>query len=230
MKPPHALLAITEAPRAMGDAAVLRLAGGWLKRMPKGNGHGVMVLPGFLGEDNFNRPLVKFLNGLGYHASGWGMGRNLGPGSFSEDQLREKLAKLAAAGDGKVSLIGHSLGGIYAREIARLDPHNFHQVITLGSPFGEGRQTGSHASRLYKRLNPAADPREEQDQLSVPPPVPTTAIFTKGDGVVNWRTAYQRGYFKQVDNIEVLGSHIGLTLNASVWYWIAKKLAAVGRS
>lgn len=228
MKPPHALLAITEAPRALGDFALLKMASRLLRRLPAGNGHGVMVLPGFLGEDNFNRPLVGFLRELGYQASGWGMGRNLGPGSFSEDELRQNLEALATAGDGKVSLIGHSLGGIYAREIARLDPGNFHQVITLGSPFGQGRHTGSHASRLYRRLNPDGDPRDEEELLSKPPPVPTTAIFTRGDGVVNWRTSYQRGYFQNVDNIEVVGSHVGLTLNAATWYWIAKKLARIG--
>jgi pimeloyl-ACP methyl ester carboxylesterase len=227
LKPPAALLAITEAPRALADAAMLQASAPFLRRMPTGNGHGVMIIPGFLGEDEFNKPFVRYLNKLGYKASGWGQGRNLGPGSFSEDALRHVLEMLALRGNGKVSLIGHSLGGIYAREIARTNPEAFHQVITLGSPFSQGRDSGSHASRLYKRLNPDNDPRDEEDLLATPPPVPTTAIYTKGDGVVNWRTSLQHGYHRHVDNIEVKGSHIGLTLNASVWYQVAKKLAAV---
>ncbi len=172
-------------------------------------------------------PLIRFLGELGYTASGWGQGRNLGIQSFSEEQLRDRLEDVIAAGGGKVSLVGHSLGGIYAREIARMEPDVIRQVITLGSPFGRGHQGASHASRLYRRLNPQQDPRDEEPYLAEPPPVPTTAIYTRGDGVVNWRTSVQEGYHPQVKNIEVIGSHIGLNLNAAVWYWIAKRLAAI---
>ena len=78
----------------------------------------------------------------------------------------------------------------------------------------------SAAERSTKRSAPSAP-----TSLSLPPPVPTTAIYTKADGVVNWRTSLQTGYHSNVHNIEVLGSHIGLNLNAAVWYWVAKKLA-----
>jgi pimeloyl-ACP methyl ester carboxylesterase len=211
----------------MADAAALSFSAAALRRMPRGDGHGVMVIPGFLGEDSFNEPLVKYLNDLGYLAMGWGQGRNLGPGSFSEEFLRDRLGDLAIRGNGKVSLIGHSLGGIYAREFARAEPAAFHQVITLGSPFGQGRDTGSHASRLYQRLNPDADPRDDIELVAEPPPVPTTAIYTKADGVVNWRTSLQGGYYQNAHNIQVPGSHIGLTLNPLVWYWLARKLARI---
>ena len=184
-----------------------------------------MVIPGFMGDDRGNMPLRRFLRKMGYNASGWGQGRNLGPSRFSDEELRRQLASLALMSGGPVTLVGHSLGGIYAREIARMDPDNIRQVITLGSPFGPGRDSGSHASRMYKRLNPSADPRDNDQVLATPPPVRTTAIYTKGDGVVNWRTSVQEGNFGHVHNIEVLGSHIGLNLNAAVWYWVAKKLA-----
>ena len=137
------------------------------------------------------------------------------------------MATLLETGDGKVSLVGHSLGGIYAREIARMEPEVVHQVITLGSPFGSGHQQASHASRLYRRLNPDPHERDTNDSLNTPPPVKTTAIYTRGDGVVNWRTSLQQGDNHDVHNIRVAGSHIGLTLNAAVWFWIAKKLAEV---
>ena len=225
MKPPNMLLALSDGPRALADAAVLGTLSPLLHKLPKTDRkHSVMVIPGFLGDDQGNGPLIRFLRHLGYTASGWRQGRNLGPQSFTEDSLTAALTPLIEAGDGKVSLIGHSLGGIYAREIARMEPENIHQVITLGSPFGKGHQQASHASRLYQRLNPNPDARDD-DNLNTPPPVPTTAIYTKGDGVVNWRTSLQHGDDHNVHNIKVAGSHIGLNLNAAVWFWVAKKLA-----
>ncbi len=225
MKPPHWSLALTETPRAIADCMSLPLAKRLLlQSMPTGNGHGVMVIPGFMSEDDFNQPLVGFLRELDYNACGWGQGRNLGPGSFSKTQMEADLAGMAAAGDGRVSLIGHSLGGIYAREVARMQPDTVDQVITLGTPFGEGRDTGSNASRLYDSLNPGARNNPRQADLNIPPPVPTTAIYTKADGVVNWRTSLQQGLYPHVHNIEVLGSHIGLTVNPLVWYWVSHKL------
>lgn len=228
MKPPHWSLALTEAPRVAIELAGLALSKSRLEKLPRGDGHGVMVIPGFMGDDPFNNALVSYLNGLGYRASGWQMGRNLGPGSFSIDDLRLKIERLGRAGGGQISLIGHSLGGIYAREIARMEPGIIRQVISLGSPFGEGRDTGSNANRLYKRLNPSAESDPEsvvrQDELAKAPPVPTTAIYTKGDGVVNWRTAIQKKGHQQTQNIQVRGSHCGLTLNPAVWYLVADRL------
>jgi pimeloyl-ACP methyl ester carboxylesterase len=225
LKPPPARLALSDAPRALLDGAFLKLVHPLLeKNVPRAaEPHSVMVIPGFLGDDRGNGPLIRFLRGLGYQAKGWGQGRNLGTSSFSEDKLTEALAELLDAGGGKVSLVGHSLGGIYAREIARMEPDIIRQVITLGSPFGQGHEEASHASHFYNRLNPD----EQQDRADpAPPPVPTTAIYTKGDGVVNWRTSRQPGKNHHVHNIRVVGSHIGLNINAAAWYWIARKLAA----
>jgi pimeloyl-ACP methyl ester carboxylesterase len=229
MKPPHWSLALTEAPRVLAEIAGLSLCKPLLNKLPSGDGHGVMVIPGFMGDDPYNQSLVDFLKELGYQASGWNMGRNLGPSSFSIDALRENIEDLMRAGGGKVSLIGHSLGGIYAREIARMEPGAIRQVISLGTPFGEGRDTGSNASRLYKKLNPGdqsdLELRARQEELATAPPVPTTSIYTKGDGVVNWRTAVQGKSHHQVQNIEVLGSHCGLTVNPVVWYLLANRLS-----
>ena len=227
MKPPNLLLALSDGPRALADVAVLNVAAPLLRKLPRAKRQqSVMVIPGFLGSDLGNGPLIRYLQHLGYNAAGWGQGRNLGPESFSDISFRESMEPLIEAGNGRVSLVGHSLGGIYAREIARSDPEQVQQVITLGSPFGKGRRNASHVNRLYQQLNPRPNDRENDDNLATPPPVPTTAIYTKADGVVNWRTSLQSGDNHQVHNIEVLGSHIGLNLNAAVWYWIAKKLAA----
>ncbi len=228
LRPPNMVLALTDGPRAFADAACLNLASPLLRKLPRTQkAHSVMVIPGFLGDDRGNGPLIRYLRHLGYTATGWGQGRNLGPSSFSEDELRGALEPLLEAGNGKVSLVGHSLGGLYAREIARHEPQHFHQVITLGSPFGKGNQGASHAQRLYQQLNPEPDFRDHNDALNPPPPVPTTAIYTKGDGVVNWRTSLQQGDDHDVHNIRVPGSHIGLNINAAVWFWIARKLAEI---
>jgi pimeloyl-ACP methyl ester carboxylesterase len=225
VKPPPLTLALTDGARALGDAAILQMAAPFLRHMPGARSkHSVMVIPGFLGDDRGNGPLIRYLRHLGYRVTGWKQGRNLGPDSFTEEGLQAALEPLIEAGGGKVSLVGHSLGGIYAREIARSEPHRVNQVITLGSPFGRGTAEASHASRLYNQLNPEPNPRDINDILSIPPPVPTTAIYTKADGIVNWRTSMQQGDYPHVHNIEVLGSHIGLNVNAAVWYWIARKL------
>ena len=223
MKPPSLALALTDGPRALLDAAVLQFCVPLLRRLPPARGdHSVMVIPGFLGDDPGNGPLIRFLRELGYRAGGWKQGRNLGTSSFDEAKLTERLAAMAEVGGGKVSLVGHSLGGIYAREIARMAPDAIRQVITLGSPFGEGHQEASHAARLYNQLNPGERPGLLSSE---PPPVPTTAIYTRADGVVNWRTSVQAGNYPNVHNIEVLGSHIGLNINSAVWSWIARTLA-----
>lgn len=227
MKPPHVLLALSELPRALADATLLQPAIPLLRKLPRGTGQAVMVLPGFMASDRGNQPLIRFLNSMGYNALGWGQGQNRGQQNFSEDSLRERMTRMMLESRGKITLVGHSLGGLYAREIAKQQPDVVEQVITLGSPFEEGRDTGSHASQLYQRMNPNRQEEEQQldaPQLSTPPPVPTTAIYTRADGVVNWKTSIQRGNFDHVHNIEVLGSHIGLNMNPGVWYWILKKL------
>jgi pimeloyl-ACP methyl ester carboxylesterase len=226
MKAPNLCLTLSELPRVLVEAACLRLSKPLLGRAPGGDGHGVMVIPGFMGDDPYNQPLVDFLNGLGYRASGWHLGRNLGPGSVSLEELQGKIKRMADGG--KISLIGHSLGGIYAREIARQMPGTVRQVISLGTPFGEGRDSGSIASRLYRKLNPGDQTDQEQlarqKELATAPPVPTTSIYSKSDGVVNWRTSIQHQGHAKTQNIQVIGSHCGLTLNPAVWYLIANRL------
>lgn len=222
--PPHVMLALTEAHRAMGEYTALALCRRWLRRMPRGDGHGVMILPGFLGDDGYNRPLGRYLDSLGYQSSGWNQGRNLGPrGDLLERALLE-IGRLAEDSGGPVTLVGHSLGGIYARELAKENPQQIRQVISLGSPFGEGRDTGSYPRRLFSMLNPDEQVTIEQHLLVEPPPVPTTAVYSRGDGVVNWRTAFQAGEHEQAQNIEVRGSHCGLTFNPLVWFLLAERL------
>ena len=98
------------------------------------------------------------------------------------------------------------------------------QVIALGSPFGEGRDSGSYPRRLFSMLNPDEEITINEHVLVEPPPVPTTSVYSRADGVVNWRTAFQQGEHQQTQNIEVWGSHCGLTLNPTVWFLLAERL------
>jgi pimeloyl-ACP methyl ester carboxylesterase len=222
--PPPIGLALTEATRAMAEITALGLSRRALKSMPAGDGHGVMVIPGFLGDDGYNGRLRNYLNGLDYHCIGWEQGRNLGPRDDLLERLVEHIVNLAEFTGGKVTLIGHSLGGIYARELAKEIPQQVRQVITLGSPFGEGRHTGSYPSRLFNLMNPSDEIPIDQELLSEPPPMPTTAVFSKADGVCNWLSCYQRGRHPHVQSVQVWGSHCGLTLNPMVWLLLADRL------
>lgn len=224
--PPSIALALTEAHRAFAEIVSLNLTRRRLERSaPRGDGHGVMVLPGFLAGDGYNRALRRFLARLGYGVHGWGLGQNLGPRDGVLEGLELRLAQLTARYDGPISLVGHSLGGIFARELARKYPEKVRQVISLGSPFGEGRMTASIPSRLFVALNPPEELPVDEDLLSAPPPVPTTAIYSKGDGIVNWQTTWQPKGHEQTESIRVRGSHCGMTLNPSIWYLVAERLA-----
>lgn len=224
--PPSLLLAFTEAQRAIVDVVCLGVTRRMLNTLaPEGDGHAVMVLPGFLGGDGYNSALRRFLGSLNYSVHGWGMGRNLGPRNGVLKGLETSLHQLAERSAGPVSLVGHSLGGIFARELARAFPNEVRQVISLGSPFGEGRMSASIPARLFSALNPPHEIPVDQEALSQVPPVPTTAIYSKGDGIVNWKTTFQRDGHAQTQSIQVRGSHCGMTLNPSIWLLVAECLA-----
>jgi pimeloyl-ACP methyl ester carboxylesterase len=220
----HPVLAVFELPRMAVDIVALRTARPILKRAPRGDRHGVMLIPGFLGSDRYNETLCKFLARLGYDASGWTLGRNLGPQNGVLSDLEARLFAQYTASGRKVSLIGHSLGGLYARVLAQKHPDKVRQVISLGSPISESPNSGKAIARLFKLLNGPADP-VQRAALQIAPPVPTTAVYSRSDGIVHWRNAIQRDGHAQCQNIAVYGSHSGLTLNASVWWLLADRLA-----
>lgn len=223
--PPNPLLALTEAHRAVAEVITLTLSRKMLAKAPKGDGHPVMVLPGFLGADGYNAAFRRYLTRLDYAVHGWGQGRNLGPKDGVLEGLEAKINFLSERYEGPVSLVGHSLGGIFARELAREFPDRVRQVISLGSPFGEGRMTASYPARLFAALNPSEDLPIDEDELHIPPPVPTTAIYSRGDGIVNWRTTLQEEGHQQSQSIRVRGSHCGMTLNPAIWFLVAERLA-----
>lgn len=192
----------------------------------RGDGHPVMVLPGLLGGDTSTLPLRRYLTWLGYSVSGWQLGANLGPTEAVVSGLRDRLTKLADASGHRVSLVGWSLGGLFAHELARKAPGSVRQVITLGSPVRLARQAQS-TSRMFDRFSNlqvapslVARPWSEAGPLRVP----ATAVYTRSDGIVTWQSCLLRPA-KRRENIEVHGSHYGLAHNPTVLHVLADRLA-----
>jgi pimeloyl-ACP methyl ester carboxylesterase len=194
---------------------------------PRGDRHPVLVLPGFLAGDLSTAPLRRYLSLLGYQALPWKLGRNMGGFYRRRPLVRNRIVDIQRASGQKVSLIGWSLGGVFARDAALTIPDSVRQVITLGSPFSKDL-TANNASALYERLTGESARNAKPgdvEALAGPLPVPTTAIFSKTDGVVNWKTSMLEESDTS-ENIEVLyGSHIGLGVNAAVLWAIADRLA-----
>ena len=206
----------------------------FLLRAPKGDDHPVMVLPGFLASDISTKPIRAFLKLKGYQTYGWGLGRNLGTEivggeNIISDALINRVIELSLKHGEKVSLVGWSLGGILAREVARLLPDYVRQVITLGSPFNGPDGSAPIASKLFEMINGDIVNSNPQVMLNMltPPPVPTSAIYSRTDGVAHWQACMNRriDISEQAENIEVRGSHLGLGHNHQVIWIVANRLA-----
>jgi len=197
-----------------------------LKKLPKGDGHPVIVLPGFVASDRSTKPMRKLLKDLGYKSYGWGMGRNLVFNDDREAQMQALLKRVHDEHGRKVSIIGWSLGGVFAREIAKANPEYVRSVITLGSPIS-GELEHSNARRLYQAINgnPNETMKERMSKMAEAPPVPTTSILTKTDGIVAWKGSIQRPGKTPSENIIVPASHCGLGVNPIVMCAIADRLS-----
>jgi pimeloyl-ACP methyl ester carboxylesterase len=216
--PSRALLALEG--RAWLEFGALMAAWPLLARAPRGDGHPVLVLPGWLASDRSTWALRRFLRARGYHVHGWRLGRNLGPHPEMVSGLGRRFAALCERHERKISLVGWSLGGIYARELARRFPDAVRQVITLGSPL-RGPATTS-VSRFYAR--PAGDTPERRARVMAPIPVPCTSIYSRTDGIVAWRSCLQDGG-PCCENVEVRTSHCGMGHHPAVLLVIADRLA-----
>jgi len=224
---PSSALLLTEPIRGLVDLAVLPLASPWLATAPRGDGHGVLVLPGLLASDTSTLPLRRFLRLLGYDVRGWGLGRNHGPTEEVLQQLPLALADLVERTGGAVSLVGWSLGGIFSREIARLHPGQVRQVITLGSPFAQGNRWGTHAEGPYRRLSrlhAAAGRIPSRLQVARPIRVPSTSVYSRQDGVVSWQACIEPETALH-QNVEVRCSHLGFGVDPATLWLIADRLA-----
>ncbi|HWZ37826.1 MAG TPA: alpha/beta hydrolase [Bradyrhizobium sp.] len=197
-----------------------------LMRAPRGDGHPVLALPGFLASDLSMAPLRRYLAELGYDAHAWRMGRNVRGVAKMRSALRDRLAQIHADTGRKVSIVGWSLGGVYARDLALQAPEMVRNVVTLGSPFANDIRA-TNATRLYEALSGetvGGNPELEQ-AIAGDLPVPATSIYSKSDGIVNWRTCLLRPSATS-ENIEVyFASHVGIGVNPAALWAVADRLA-----
>jgi pimeloyl-ACP methyl ester carboxylesterase len=200
-----------------------------LLRLPKGDGRPVLVLPGFVATDTSTQAVRFVLGRLGYTVYGWDQGRNLGPTPEAIDGMLSRFDAIQGDHNHGVTLIGWSLGGLYARAIADRSPEAVRHVITLGSPFRLARTDETNLGVLWDLLSPLHGrqrPRStafRREAYSGPPPVPSTAIFSRNDGVVPWSACVDEPG-RRSENIEVPGAHTGLGHNAAALTVVADRL------
>lgn len=175
-----------------------------LLRAPRGDGHTVVDIPGWKAPEISGAPLRAYLRALGYDARGWGFGTNTGDPRRDVERLASRVLELADDGDEPVSLVGWSLGGVIAREVARRHPGAVRRVITYGTPvFGGARFTAA------------------------PIEVPLTVVFTRRDGIVAWETCLDHSS-PYAEHVEVYSTHIGMGIDPDVWGLVADRLAGNG--
>lgn len=224
--PPSRALLLLEGraiPELFGFAAALPTL---TALAPRGDGHPVLILPGLTTSDRSTIALRSFLKSKGYSAYGWELGLNFGPRPGVAEGLIARLTELSDKHERKVSVIGWSLGGIYARQLAKMMPDRVRQVITMGSPFN-GDPRATNAWRVYEMASgqKAHDgERHMGGQIDKAPNVPTTAIYSKTDGICAWQNCIERRA-DHTQNIEVKASHCGLGHHPAAVYAIADRLS-----
>lgn len=197
---------------------------------PKGDGHPVVIIPGLGTADGSTYYIRNFLANLGYNVYPWGFGRNLGPRQGLDklmSDVEKRIRDISEENGGaKVSIIGWSLGGIYAREIAKTAPDVVRQVITLGTPF-KGDPKSTNATRLYELLSKDKSHTDPNiiERISKKPDLPFTSIYSRTDGVVSWKSSLEEET-EISENVEIPGaSHLGLGHNPISLHVIADRLS-----
>lgn len=210
--------------RAPWELGAALAAAPLMRAAPAGDGHPVLVFPG-LGAGDFTTIVMRrFLSGLGYRAHAWEQGLNFGPRPGVLEACVERVRQLRAEHGRRVSLVGWSLGGVYAREIAKTVPDEVRLVVSLGSPFA-GHPKANNAWRLYQLITGEKEIDAARfAALSGTPGVPTTSILSRSDGVVAWQCSLEQETALS-ENIEVHASHMGMGMNPTALYALADRLA-----
>lgn len=223
---PSMLWLLSEPSRALFELGLSLPFSSLKNKQKSGDGHAVMVLPGFMSTERSTGVLRKYIANLGYDVYDWGLGRNIGKIEHIE-LLLERIDEIHESTGKQISLVGWSLGGIFARQLAKERPKIVRQIITLGSPFS-GLTEPNNIEWLYMLINGGKRVKHVNntflENLPLPAPVPTTAIYSKEDGIVSWKMCMEKEEDHLHQNIQVRGSHIGLGVNPSVLSIIADRL------
>lgn len=226
-EPPGALAFVAELPRALWTLACAAVD--WPTRdanQGMGDARPVMILPGLFNTDRANLPMRRFLRSRGYRAYPWMLGRNRGARTvgIEAERLIERVEAVASESGEKVTLIGISLGGIMARIVAHRRPDLVREVITVSAPFA-GAPTATNLWRAFELLTGERidDPlvRARSAEAAAPPLVPTTAIWSRSDGLVNGLICHDCN----CQSVEVTSSHLGVHMKPEVWRAIGSILA-----
>jgi hypothetical protein len=207
------------------EFARLMAASPALALQPRGKGKPVIVLPGFSASNISTVPLRRYLTWLDYEVHGWELGRNTGNVRELLPQVADQVRQIYARSGSPVNIVGWSLGGVIAREVAREHPETVRQVITMGSPVVGGAKYTSMGG-LFEQRGIDLDKMEASiaARESKPISVPVTSIFSKSDGVVGWKASIDQ-HNAQVEHLEVRTTHLGLGISPDVFKIIARKLA-----
>lgn len=198
-----------------------------LARQPRGNGHPVLILPGYGSGDVSTAFLKGYLRLLGYRARGWGLGRNNGNAAELLPRILKRVASLSRRSNCKVHLIGWSFGGYLARELARERGDLIGRVVTLGTPVVGGPKYTVFAKRFQSRgmdVEAMADAIEIRNKVSICTPV--IAIYSRRDGIVAWKACIDSNG-TNVEHIEVGTTHFGFGFSAEVYKIIAQRLGSI---
>ncbi len=196
-----------------------------LLQAPRGNGQMIIVVPGFATDDSSTFILRKYLNAVGYKAVGWGLGKNNGDVERILIDFKQAVQNETKRTNSPLILVGWSLGGYIAREIAREIPGMVSKVISFGSPVIGGPKYTA-AARQFKKMGVDLDELEKEIQAreAIPIEVPVTAIYSRSDGIVAWQACIDYNNPRVVHH-EVNSTHIGLGFSPDVFKIIASSLA-----
>ena len=240
IRPPRLRHSMMELGRAMLEIGSTAMLGPVFKTLPRGDGHTIITIPGFMGADGSTSQLRRFLRNRGYNAVPWGLGRNgadvrsqnledfLDHRTAMEDAIAARVEQEYLASGQKVTLVGWSLGGLYAVALAYRYPRWIRQVITLGTPFGDPRGTALYSvmGSFYgndvdeEALSRWVDHTYRSGKLRVP----VLALYSESDGIVGSGIARCKGDANYVTNMAVLASHVGFPFNPLVFAVIANHL------
>ena len=242
LRPPRLRHSVAEFGRVIAEIGSTAMLQPILNRLPNGDGHTIITIPGFMGADGSTSQLRRFLVKRGYNAIPWGKGRNAAdkqPSSLDafleyresiEDEVAEQVRSEFERSGRKVTLIGWSLGGLYSVALAHRFPQWIRQVITLGTPFGDPRGTSLY-NILGRVYNNEVEVDEEALQRWVQHTyrggelrVPVLTLYSESDGIVGAGIARCEGDPRYVTNIAVMASHVGFPFNPLVYGVIANHL------
>jgi pimeloyl-ACP methyl ester carboxylesterase len=225
LRPPSVLSAAYESLTPL-ELARLSLSLPRLVSLPRGDGRPVLLFPGYSSDDASTLALRAVLRGLGHDARGWGLGRNVGDVEARIEQVADLVGHMAERLGEPVALVGWSLGGYLAREAARDRPEAVSQVVTLGSPIAGGPKY-TQLAPLYRARGADLDEIEDRirEREAVSLRVPVTALYSRLDGVVQWRACVDRTE-AVTENVEVRTTHLGFGFSAEVYGIVAERLVA----